>query len=62
MGDSSTMLYDTVSNCCLGGLGYMSSELCVDRSDAGATGTGKYYLSVEDSICGKFFYCELFII
>jgi len=44
VGDSSTKLYRDAKRCCRNTLPYMNLELCRDRSDWEATGTGKFYV------------------
>jgi len=52
--DASTKLHGDAGSCCAASLGYMNLELCEDRSDSLATGTGKYYPSGNnDSFCVK---------
>jgi len=50
--DSSTVLHEDAVSCCAASLGYMHSELCLDRSNGTATGTGLYF-PIEDGICVK---------
>mmetsp|Transcript_28994 Transcript_28994/g.53002 ORF Transcript_28994/g.53002 Transcript_28994/m.53002 type:complete len:675 (-) Transcript_28994:143-2167(-) len=50
--NSTTVLHDDASSCCAATLGYMHSELCLDRSNGTATGTGLYY-PIEEGICVK---------
>mmetsp|Transcript_18714 Transcript_18714/g.40525 ORF Transcript_18714/g.40525 Transcript_18714/m.40525 type:complete len:704 (-) Transcript_18714:151-2262(-) len=53
---SSTTLYRDAKRCCRNALGYTNLELCRDRSNSAASGTGKYYPgSGEDGdmICVK---------
>ncbi len=50
--DVGTTLHADAAICCAASLGYISSELCEDRSNGTAIGTGMYY-PTEEGICGE---------
>jgi len=50
--DSNAVLHDDAAGCCATSMSYMSQELCEDRSNGTATGTGMYY-PISAGICVK---------
>ena len=49
--DAGTTLYADAASCCTAKLSYIDADLCASNSDPTSTGTGKFYVDFQNSVC-----------